>query len=339
MFYMIIFILIICIILFFILTAPYKFKLERKIKKLISFEEISEIENMEDNFSDVKNLIREEMNVETFFLESQYVDEIMKYTIVTNKNIKDTEKYPTLVLLHGLRDCSEDWLDRGKLLENYLLLLKNRKISPMNFILVDSGYDGRSWYTNMRLIPKKLYEEFIVKDLLPKLDEKFQNIVGICGFSMGGYAAYKIGIKNRERFKIIGSFSGAVSLVRMIVNRRIIRIFKFLYVPKFLFSDADKRNFIDVFGTWCYRILREDPYTLLKTVDRKNFENNYFYASVGREDFRNYLMLQQFIDMIFRMKKHKFKFKGNLCLRESHTWEYVSRDLKNFLIFFDENTK
>lgn len=34
------------------------------------------------------------------------------------------------------------------------------------------------------------------------------------GFSMGGYAAFKIGLKKIERkhFKVIGSFSGAISL-------------------------------------------------------------------------------------------------------------------------------
>lgn len=50
-------------------------------------------------------------------------------------------------------------------------------------------------------------------------------------------------------------------------------------------------------------------------------------------------MLQQWLDTVRRMKKHKYNFIGYLCKNETHTWEYVARDLKNFLVYFNEKIK
>ena len=66
-------------------------------------------------------------------------------------------------------------------------------------------------------------------------------------------------------------------------------------------------------------------------------KNKYFYASVGTEDRENHLMLQQWLDVMGRMKKNKYNFKGYLCDKEAHTWDYVARDMANFLKYFDEN--
>ena len=78
---------------------------------------------------------------------------------------------------------------------------------------------------------------------------------------------------------------------------------------------------------------------MLKKIDSKLLENKYFYASVGLEDRVNHLMLQQWIDIMGRMKKKKCIFKGYLCRKEEHTWEYVARDMCNFLKYFNEKIK
>lgn len=330
-------ILVFILISFILITMPYKFRLEKKLNLVRQFEEISEIENDDIEFID-KNKINEYLKIEIKYFESRYVDEIMRAIVISNNGIP-SKSQPTILFLHGLRDCADDWIDRAKLLENYLYLLEEKKIEPMNLVLLDSGYNGTSWFSNFQNIKNKKYEEFIVKDFIPNLEKDLGKISGIAGFSMGGYAAFKIGLKNRKHFKVIGSFSGAISFIRMMVNRRIIRLFKFLYIPRLFIQGNEKKNFIDIFGSWGYKILKEDPYSMIKTFSKERLKNNFFYLSVGKEDFRNHLMLQQWLDMIIRMKKHKINFSGNLCLRESHTWEYVSRDLKNFLIYFYNITK
>lgn len=323
--------------IFYIITYPYKSKLARKLKRVNSFEEIEFIKNSDESYSNISQAeIDEYVTLEERNIKSSFVDEEMKYTIITPKdNIKDG--IPCLFLLHGLRDENKDWLEKGKLLENYLYLLKKGDIEPMIFILVGSGEEGQSWYSNFSAEKGYQYENYIISELISEIKRKApKSPLGIVGFSMGGYAAFKLGLKYIDIFKVIGSFSGAINLVRMSVNRRVIRLFKFMYIPKFLFNDVDKRQFIRVFGSWGYKILKEDPYSMIKYMEAEKLSNKYFYASVGIEDRVNHLMLQQWLDVMGRMKKNKYNFKGYLCDGETHTWDYVARDMTNFLKFFNE---
>lgn len=327
----------IILVIFYIITYPYKSKLARKLKRVNSFEEIEFIKNSDESYLNISQAeIDEYVTLEEKNIKSSFVDEEMKYTIITPKdNIKDG--IPCLFLLHGLRDENKDWLEKGKLLENYVSLLKKGNIEPMIFILAGSGGEGQSWYSNFSAEKGYQYENYMISELIPEIKRKVpKSPLGIVGFSMGGYAAFKLGLKYIDIFKVIGSFSGAINLVRMSVNRRVIRLFKFMYIPKFLFNDVDKRQFVRVFGSWGYKILKEDPYSMIKYMEAEKLSNKYFYASVGIEDRVNHLMLQQWLDVMGRMKKNKYNFKGYLCDGETHTWDYVARDMTNFLKFFNE---
>ncbi|MHD0319487.1 alpha/beta hydrolase [Fusobacterium sp. THCT1E2] len=327
----------IILVIFYIITYPYKSKLARKLKRVNSFEEIEFIKNSDESYLNISQAeIDEYVTLEERNIKSSFVDEEMKYTIITPKdNIKDG--IPCLFLLHGLRDENKDWLEKGKLLENYVSLLKKGNIEPMILILAGSGGEGQSWYSNFSAEKGYQYENYMISELIPEIKRKVpKSPLGIVGFSMGGYAAFKLGLKYIDIFKVIGSFSGAINLVRMSVNRRVIRLFKFMYIPKFLFNDVDKRQFVRVFGSWGYKILKEDPYSMIKYMEAEKLSNKYFYASVGIEDRVNHLMLQQWLDVMGRMKKNKYNFKGYLCDGETHTWDYVARDMTNFLKFFNE---
>ncbi len=325
-------------ILFYVITYPYPFKLLRKIRRVLSFSEITYIENSDFDYSKISSEeLEQKLIVQERVTKSKgYIDEELKYIVIKNRDEVD-ENLPCLILLHGLRDCPEDWLERGRIRENYLTLLKDKKIGKMNIILVNSGYDGMGWYTNFYKDSSHQYERYFIRELIPALKEEFpKSEFGIAGFSMGGYGAFKLGLKHLDLFKVIGSFSGATSIVRMSVNRRVIRLFNILYIPKFLFNNEDKLHFLKVFGSWGYKILKEDPYTLIKRTPKSRYKDRYFYTSVGEKDLEPHLMLQQWLDTVGRMKKHDYNFKGYLCKEETHTWEYVARDLKNFLVYFNE---
>lgn len=323
--------------IFYIITYPYKSKLARKLKRVNSFEEVDFIKNSDENYS---NISQEEINeyviLEERKIKSSFVNEEMKYTIITPKN-NTKDNIPCLFLLHGLRDENKDWLEKGKLLENYISLLKKGEINPMIFVLAASGREGQSWYSNFATEKNCQYEDYMIGELVPEIKTRLpKSPLGIAGFSMGGYAAFKLGLKYIDIFKVIGSFSGAINLIRMSVNRRVIRLFQFIYIPKFFFNNVDKKQFVKVFGSWGYKILKEDPYSIIKYMKAEKLNNKYFYASVGIEDRVNHLMLQQWLDVMGRMKKNKYNFKGYLCAGETHTWDYVARDMVNFLKFFNE---
>ena len=117
------------------------------------------------------------------------------------------------------------------------------------------------------------------------------------------------------------------------------RLMKYVYIPKFLFNDLDKAHFIKVFSSWGWRILKQDPYSIIKTIDRERLKGKKFYISVGAEDKKPYLMLQQWIDIVGRLKKFGVDFKGYIYKDEIHTWDYISKDLPNFICYFDRQVR
>ena len=327
-------------LLFYIVTYHYDFKLERKLKRVKSFSEVSYVSKEDKCFKKYDfDKIDEYLNIEEKFLDSVHVDEKMRYILVTPKG-KIKEDTPCLFLLHGIRDYPEDWINRACLLENYLTLREINLIDDIIFILPASGYNGESWYTNFFKDPKHKYEDYFTGELYEearKISPKGK--IGIAGFSMGGYGAFKLGFMHPEKYSVVGSFSGAVSLIRMSVNRRVMRIMRYVYIPKFLFNDVDKSLFIRIFSSWGWRILKQDPYSIIKVIDPKRLKGKKFYISVGAEDKKPYLMLQQWIDIVGRLKKYQVDFKGYIYKDEVHTWEYISKDLPNFICYFNREIK
>nr|WP_307774413.1 alpha/beta hydrolase-fold protein [uncultured Cetobacterium sp.] len=322
--------------IFYVITYPYNFKLERKLRRVGSFKEVEKILKPRVNYKQYSTkYLDKELVLEERYLKSNYTKEKMRVLILKPRIIKGNPK--CLVLLHGIRDCSDDWIYRAKLRENYLTLKEAGEVGDMVFILPDSGYKGESWYTNFFKDKNNQYEEFFSKDLVAFIEKEYPNSKkGIGGFSMGGYGALKIGLKNLESFDVIASFSGAVSLVRMSINRRVMRIFRYLYVPRVLFNDVDRNHFVRVFSPWGYKILKNDPYSIIKMTNPKRFQGKKFYLSVGSEDKKPYLMLQQWLDIVGRAKRYNLNFKGKIYENEFHTWEYISKDIYNFLKYFND---
>lgn len=327
-------------LLFYIVTYPYDFKLERKLRRVKSFPEVSYVSKEDKSFNRYDfDKIDELLNIEERFLKSVHVDEEMRYILVTPKG-KIKEDTPCLFLLHGIRDYPEDWINRAYLLENYLTLKEMDLVDDIIFILPASGFNGESWYTNFFKNKNHKYENYFTGELYEearKISPKGK--IGIAGFSMGGYGAFKLGLMHPEKYHVIGSFSGAVSLIRMSVNRRVMRVMKYVYIPKFLFNDLDKSLFIRIFSSWGWRILKQDPYSIIKVIESGRLKGKKFYISVGAEDKKPYLMLQQWIDIVGRLKKYGVNFKGYIYKDEVHTWEYISKDLPNFICYFNREIK
>ncbi|MGL5278233.1 MAG: alpha/beta hydrolase [Cetobacterium sp.] len=326
-------------LLFYTVTYPYNFKLNRKLKRVLNFPQVEKIVDPKVRYKEFSHKeLSEELIIEEKYLETKYTTEKMRVLIVKPKIMLETPL--CLVLLHGIRDKSEDWIYKAKLRENYLSLKRGGRVKDIIFILPDSGYNCESWYTNFYNDKLHQYEEFFSKDLTSFIEQEYPNSKkGIGGFSMGGYGALKIGLKNLESYDVIASFSGAISLVRMSINRRVMRIFRYLYVPKFLFNDVNKAHFMKVFSPWGYKILKNDPYSIIKETNPERYKGKKFYLSVGSEDKKPYLMFQQWLDVVGRAKKYGLDFKGKIYENECHTWEYISKDIYNFLVFFTEETK
>ena len=146
-----------------------------KIKKIFQLKELTYIRNIEDFIDESFTEERVDQYVvkETQIIKSEYTKEEIPFDLILPVSIKDFEVDRVLVLLHGIRDKKEDWVEKGKLLENYIQLLESDKIGRIAFILPNSGYSGESWYTNFYQLDEFRYEDFFSKELLPSIKDRF----------------------------------------------------------------------------------------------------------------------------------------------------------------------
>ncbi len=76
-----------------------------------------------------------------------------------------------------------------------------------------------SWYTDSATVSTDKYETYILKELIPDVQQRYRTIEArygraIAGFSMGGYGAIKFGLKSPSTFVFAGSMSGAFGVTR-----------------------------------------------------------------------------------------------------------------------------
>ncbi len=131
------------------------------------------------------------------------------YIGITDPIPPHPQKHPVLYLLHGLYDDHTAW-QRYTSIERYA----NR----YNLAIVMPAA-GRAFYTDM--VTGYRYGTFITEELpriaatLFPLETNRKNSY-LAGLSMGGYGAFKIGLTHPERYRMVGSLSGALDIVRFI---------------------------------------------------------------------------------------------------------------------------
>lgn len=124
------------------------------------------------------------------------------------------KRYPVIYYLHGFTSSDSTnlkWFETDKKLS---IAFENAKIRP--FILVVANqytlYRG-SFYTNSSLTGN--WADFTARDLVNYIDQKYRTIPhrnsrGICGWSMGGYGAIKMGMLYPETFSCVYAMSPAM---------------------------------------------------------------------------------------------------------------------------------
>lgn len=190
------------------------------------------------------------------------------YAILPDGYTKSQERYSTIYLLHGFGGNYTNWV---KLTE----IVKYAK--QYNFIIITPDAKN-SWYANSPVVPNANYEDFIIKDVIPFVDNKYRTIQSkfyraIAGLSMGGYGAAKFGIKYPGLFFFAGCLSPAIQFPAgmddsTIVIRR---------------SEESNESVKQMFGyPRNERWNENDVNVLLEKANAKSLP--YFYLSVGSQD-------------------------------------------------------
>lgn len=217
------------------------------------------------------------------------------------------ERYPTLYLLHGFGGDQSDWVKRSALVKT----LRHEQM----IVVCPAAHN--SWYTNSA-DGKRLYEEYILNELIPHVERKYRTLGTrhgrfIAGLSMGGYGALKFALKYPTRFIFAGSFSGA------------------LYVP--VGSRVDNKEISEsltsAFGSeksphWT----RNDLAALLDSTTNVA-SLPYLYIVVGKDDAFERIVEsnRRFVE---RLQQRGVLYEYHET-PGGHTWQYWDKELRPFL--------
>ncbi len=130
------------------------------------------------------------------------------YISINSPISKPPKKYPVLYLLHGLTEDHTAW-QRATSIERYA--------SEYDLIIVMPAA-ARAFYTDM--VTGYRYGTFISEEL-PRIVNTFfptetdRHHTYLAGTSMGGYGAFKFGLTYPNRYRLVGSLSGALDIVKL----------------------------------------------------------------------------------------------------------------------------
>jgi len=234
----------------------------------------------------------------------------MHYRVLLPRNYDKGGRFAVLYLLHGLYGDYQNW-DTRTGLENYARNLK--------LLIVMPDADD-SWYTDSATVPGDKFEEYITKDLVSEIDEKYRTMRerhgrAIAGLSMGGYGAVKLALKYPDLFELGGSLSGAFNAAQNLDTLR----------PEF----AAKLK--EVFGKEGSRARADnDVLLLLNTPHQSSYP--YFYLGCGTEDF----FLETNRALVMQLSSRKITYEYHET-PGGHTWEYWDRELQPMLQVIDSS--
>ncbi len=132
-----------------------------------------------------------------------------------------SKRYPVLYLLHGYGGSDESWKYDNV---NFVIdsLIKIGRIVEMIVVMPDAD---TSFYVNSR-DKRKMYEQYIVEDLVNYIDATFRTIPhretrAIDGVSMGGFGSVLLGMRYFDKFISVGSMMGALDVPFERVKHRV----------------------------------------------------------------------------------------------------------------------
>jgi len=233
---------------------------------------------------------------------SQSLQREMAYCLLLPADYETSQRtYPVLYLLHGLWGSENDWLALTNVAE---------QVRALPLIVVMPQADD-SWYVNAATRPEAKYEDYVFGDLVQEIEDKYRAEKArearfLAGLSMGGYGALKQGVKQPQRFAVVGAFSATINAAR--------RVRLDVKTPGIAFGTADSptRNENDVFTL----IGKADPKSLPYIFVMTGFDD-----PVALEDGRGFLALAQL--MRVQYEYHEFPAR--------HEWPFWQKSLEAYL--------
>lgn len=165
------------------------------------------------NFCASAQTTKEISQVDTISVMSAKMGKNIKNVVIVPDQYNDPElqdeQYPVVYLLHGYGGRYDSWLTLKPELED--------AASEYSIIIVCPDGEA-SWYWDSPINPKSQYETYIIKELVPYIDNNYRTIPdpsmrAITGLSMGGHGGLWLGFRHPDVFKCCGSMSGGVNII------------------------------------------------------------------------------------------------------------------------------
>ena len=122
-------------------------------------------------------------------------------------------RYPVVYLLHGDPGASNDWVTVGGANIKMDTLLARQRVRPMLIVMPQGSPHRFASATEYVNGPMGKWATYVTRDLVQQVDSGYRTVAAkngraIAGLSEGGYAAMNLGLKHKDEFGVIGSFSG-----------------------------------------------------------------------------------------------------------------------------------
>ncbi|MGE8204817.1 alpha/beta hydrolase [Heyndrickxia sp. NPDC080065] len=254
-------------------------------------------------------------------IDSDSLKKVQKVNIYLPPNYKKDHKYPVLYLLHGKDGNEQSWfngilgINAAKIDQTADRLIKEEKIPPL--IIVSPMIDN-SYGINSSAITKKiddhdigLYEDYIMKELIPYIDSKYSTIKDkygryIGGISMGGFAALHLAFIHTDFFCKVGGHSAAIRADENAGSG-----------IGWLFNNGNRREQID-------------PLYLADNLDKKDI---FVYLDHGTIDHD---WLVEGMKSLYTKLKGKHIDVQYVTAQGGHDYKYWSSQTERYLLFYTD---
>lgn len=217
-----------------------------------------------------------------------------------------TGSYKTMYLLHGMSDDQTVWQRRTSI-ERYVSKLGIAVVIPTTHLgfYTDTTYGMQYWTFISEELPR------ICREFFPRMSDKREDTLA-AGLSMGGYGAWKLGLRAGDTFGAAASLSGALDIEEDVRNQ----------------ADKKKKHlFRGIFGSMEELVGSDnDLFALAEKQAAGKKELPRLYAWCGTEDFLYQGNLKAW--------KHMKKLGYDLTCEESagdHQWKYWDEKIQDVL--------
>jgi S-formylglutathione hydrolase FrmB len=250
--------------------------------------------------------------VETVQFQSKQVNTTLPYNVILPPGYRaaSTTRYPVLYLLHGWAGHYADWLTRTNVAD---YAAQYRMI-----VVMPEGND--SWYVDSGGVPTDKYESYILKELVPDVDQRYRTIQArhgraVAGLSMGGYGAIKYGLKYPASFVFAGSMSGAFGVTRYTQNEM---------------GGSNWEPFLKIFGPAGSETRKaNDVFEIARGLSSARVASlPYFYFDCGTEDAGQHFNPNRELSELFIEKKIPHEYRE---LPGGHNWAYWDQQVQEVL--------